>query len=101
VDGIDGVYVGPSDLGLSLGYEPTLEPTEAAVIEAIAEIAARTRAAGLIAGVHTGSATMIKAMFERGFHFASLLTDARLFTNALAKSLAEVRDTTAQVVSGY
>lgn len=101
VDGIDGVYVGPSDLGLSLGYEPTLEPTEAAVIEAIAEIAARTRAAGLIAGVHTGSPTMIKAMFERGFHFASLLTDARLFTNALAKSLAEVRDTTAQVVSGY
>ncbi|MES2815894.1 MAG: aldolase/citrate lyase family protein, partial [Pseudomonadota bacterium] len=64
VDGIDGVYVGPSDLGLSLGYEPTLEPTEAAVIEAIAEIASGTRAAGLIAGVHTGSPTMIKAMFE-------------------------------------
>lgn len=101
VDGIDGVYVGPSDLGLSLGYEPTLEPTEPAVIEAIAEIASRTRAAGLIAGVHTGSPMMIKSMFERGFHFASLLTDVRLFTNALAKSLAEVRDTTAQVVSGY
>ena len=30
-----------------------------------------------------------------GFHFASLLTDVRLFINALAKSLAEVRDTAA------
>ena len=44
VDGIDGVYVGPSDLGLSLGHEPTLEPTAPAVIEAIAQIVARSRA---------------------------------------------------------
>jgi 4-hydroxy-2-oxoheptanedioate aldolase len=101
VEGIDGVYVGPSDLGLSLGYEPTLEPTAPAVIEAISQIAARTRAAGRIAGVHTGSPTMVRAMLDLGFHFASLLTDVRLFTNALSRSLAEVTDSKAQTVSGY
>jgi hypothetical protein len=44
---------------------------------------------------------MVRAMLDKGFHFASLLTDVRLFTNALAKSLAEVRDTRAETVSGY
>jgi 4-hydroxy-2-oxoheptanedioate aldolase len=100
-DGIDGVYVGPSDLGLSLGHEPTLEPTAPEVIEAIAQIAERTRAASRVAGVHTGSPAMLRAMLDQGFHFASLLTDVRLFSNALAKSLAEVRDTTVKAVNGY
>ncbi|HEY6918449.1 MAG TPA: aldolase/citrate lyase family protein [Tabrizicola sp.] len=101
VEGLDGVYVGPSDLGLSLGYEPTLEPTAAEVIDAIATIGARSRSAGRIAGVHTGSTGMVRAMLGQGFHFASLLTDVRLFTNALARSVAELRDGTAQTASTY
>ena len=101
VEGIDGVYVGPSDLGLSLGYEPTLEPTAPEVLAAITDVVTRTRAAGRLAGVHTGSAVMIRSMLEQGFHFASLLTDVRILTNALAKSLADVRETTATTVSGY
>jgi 4-hydroxy-2-oxoheptanedioate aldolase len=101
VKGIDGVYVGPSDLGLSLGYEPTLEPTAPEVLSAIAEIVTRTRAADRIAGVHTGSPAMIKRMFAQGFHFASLLTDVRLLINALSRSLAEVRDTDGKVGGGY
>jgi 4-hydroxy-2-oxoheptanedioate aldolase len=101
VEGIDGVYVGPSDLGLSLGYEPTLEPTAPEVLEAISQIVARTRAAGRIAGIHTGSPTMIKTMIANGFHFASLLTDARLFATALSVSLAEVRNSAARAITGY
>ena len=101
VEGIDGVYVGPSDLGLSLGHEPTLEPTAPEVLSAIAEIVSRTRAAGRIAGVHTGSPAMIRAMHAQGYHFASLLTDVRLFVSALAGQLAAVRETTVETVKGY
>lgn len=101
VDGIDGAYVGPSDLGLSLGFEPTLEPAEPTVLKAIAEILSRTRAKGRIAGVHTGSPAMVRAMIGQGFHFASLLTDVRLFVNALATSLGAVRETATDAVKGY
>jgi len=101
VDGIDGVYVGPSDLGLSMGYEPTLDPTAADVLEAISTIAARTKAAGKIAGIHTGSAEMVRRVFAQGFDFASLLTDARMFTTAVAAQLAGVRQTTITEVKGY
>ena len=101
VEGIDGVYVGPSDLGLSLGYEPTLDPTAPEVLAAITEIATRTKAAGKIAGIHTGSPTMIRQMLTQGFDFASLLTDARLFTSAIAAQLAAVHQVTTEVVKGY
>jgi 4-hydroxy-2-oxoheptanedioate aldolase len=101
VEGIDGVYVGPSDLGLSLGHEPTLDPTAPEVLDAMAEIVTRTRAAGRIAGVHTGSPAMVRAMLGKGFHFASLLTDVRLFATALSTSLADVRNTAAETVKGY
>ena len=101
VDGIDGVYVGPSDLGLSMGYEPTLDPTAADVLEAISTIAARTKAAAKIAGIHTGSAEMVRRVFAQGFDFASLLTDARMFTTAVAAQLAGVRQTTITEVKGY
>lgn len=101
VEGIDGVYVGPSDLGLSLGYEPTLDPTAPEVLDAIATIATRTKAVGRLAGVHAGSPEMIRRMFAQGYDFASLLTDARLFTSAVATQLAAVRQTTTEMVKGY
>ena len=101
VEGIDGVYVGPSDLGLSLGYEPTLEPTAPEVLEAMETILSRARAAGRIAGTHTGSPAMVRRMLEKGFHFASLLTDVRLFASALATQLGEVRNTSVQAVRTY
>lgn len=100
-EGIDGVYVGPSDLGLSLGHEPTLDPSAPEVLDAIATIAARAKAAGRIAGCHTGSPAMIRRSFALGFDFASLLTDARLFTTAIAAQLAATRETTAIEVKGY
>ena len=99
--GIDGVYVGPSDLGLSLGHEPTLDPTAPEVLDAIAAIAAQTKAAGRMAGIHTGSPAMIGRAFAQGYDFASLLTDARMFTTAIAGQLAAVHQTTAAEIKGY
>jgi 4-hydroxy-2-oxoheptanedioate aldolase len=101
VEGIDGVYVGPSDLGLSLGYEPTLEPTAPEVLDAIGAIVARARAAGRIAGLHCGSPEGIRRASDQGFHFASLLSDVRLFVNAIAGPLAALRGETAATVKRY
>lgn len=101
VEGIDGVYVGPSDLGLSLGHEPTLDPTAPEVLDAIATIMARARAAGRVAGVHCGSPAMIRRVFRQGFQFASLATDSRLFTDAIASQLAEVHGETVETAQGY
>ena len=60
VKGINGVYVGPSDLSLSMGKPPTLDPTDKEVLTAIDIIVKTTRKWGHIAGVHTdGPATAL------------------------------------------
>jgi 4-hydroxy-2-oxoheptanedioate aldolase len=101
VEGLDGVYVGPSDLGLSLGHEPTLDPQAAEVKEAIAAIGSRAKAAGKVAGCHCGSVEMVRRVQAQGFDFGSLLTDVRLFSNTLAAHLADYRDSAHQAGTGY
>jgi 4-hydroxy-2-oxoheptanedioate aldolase len=101
VPGLDGVYVGPSDLGLSMGYEPTLDPVEPEVLQAIMAIGARARAMGKIAGCHCGTPAMVRRLQAQGFHFGSLLTDLRLFASALAIALADYHSEAVEVVKGY
>ena len=91
VEEIDGIYIGPSDLALSLGYAPSLLPQDGEVLDAIAAIRDRAKAAGKIAGIHCGSPAMVRTMLDEGFDLATLLTDARLFTTAVAGQLAEAR----------
>jgi 4-hydroxy-2-oxoheptanedioate aldolase len=100
VEGIDAVYVGPADLGLSLGHTPTLLPEAAPVRAAIGTIRDRAAAAGKIAAIHCGSPAMVRAMLADGFGLATLITDARLFAGALAAGVAEARATRAETADG-
>lgn len=88
VPGLNGVYVGPGDLSLSMGHTPTLDPDVPAVLEAMESIRSRTRAMGLIAGVHTDSAKTALKRFDEGFQLCTILNDARLLA---AAAQAEVR----------
>lgn len=92
VPGLSGVYVGPSDLSMALiGHSPSLDPTDKGVIDAIVDIARRTRAKGMIAGVHTdGSKTALKR-FDQGYQLCTLLNDARLLAMAAAQVVREVK----------
>ena len=91
VKGIDGVYVGPSDLSLAMGKTPTLDPSDSEVVAAIAEIAKVTRGKGLIAGVHTDSPATAKKRFEQGYNLVTLMNDARLLAMAAQNVVKETR----------
>ena len=91
VKGIDGVYVGPSDLSLSLGKPPTLDPTDSEVVGAIETIAATTRRRGLIAGVHTDQPKTALRRFAQGFQMCTILNDVRLLAVAAQQAVNEVR----------
>lgn len=91
VKGIDGVYLGPSDLSLSLGKTPTLDPTDGEVLAAMKSIVAKTRAKGLYAGAHTdGSKTALKRLSE-GWQFTTLLNDVRAMATQAQSWVREVR----------
>ena len=91
VEGLDGVYVGPTDLALSMGEEPTLAPTSQKVLDGMKKIADLTSAAGLIPGVHADSPETILQRYSEGFRFASLLNDTRLLAAACQAGVKQVR----------
>jgi 4-hydroxy-2-oxoheptanedioate aldolase len=85
VPGLDMLYVGPSDLGLSLGREPRQNQTDPVVMEAVDRILAAAHRAGLKAGMHGTSAEYAAQMIERGFDFVTVISDE----NLLARGKAE------------
>ncbi|OZI30671.1 2,4-dihydroxyhept-2-ene-1,7-dioic acid aldolase [Bordetella genomosp. 10] len=75
--GLDGIYVGPNDLALSLGMKPGAE-TGGIVAEAIARIVAATRARGLLAGIFCASSALARQRLAEGFHLVTPGNDANM-----------------------
>ncbi|MDQ3864388.1 MAG: aldolase/citrate lyase family protein [Actinomycetota bacterium] len=88
VKGLDAVFVGPADLGQSLGHGPEVDPGEPAVVEAIERVLAAARGRGLAAGIFTGSPEYATRMAEKGFQFVTISSDARLMASAAAGVVA-------------
>lgn len=90
VEGLDAVYIGPSDLSLSLGCRPVLDDLDPPAAQAIEHILARARAHGIVAGIHNGTAETARKRLAMGFRFVSIASDARLMAAAAQQALAQV-----------
>ena len=89
--GLDGIYVGPSDLSITMGHSPGLDRNEEDVLAAYKKILAGCKRHGVHPGIHTGSTAYAKRMIEMGFQFVTLLGDARLLTMAGQQVVQEMR----------
>ena len=78
VEGLDAIYIGPSDLSLALGCRPVFDDVDPPVQQAIEHILARAKAHGLRAGIHNGAPEVAKARVAMGFDFVTMGSDARL-----------------------
>lgn len=86
--GLDGVLVGPNDLGFSYGNWPQAMPEDRHVVEAIKTIAKKCVEHGVTPGIHSGDAAMARQMFDWGYRFSTISTDVGLLTKAARESLA-------------
>jgi 4-hydroxy-2-oxoheptanedioate aldolase len=98
VEGLDAIYIGPSDLSLALGCKPVFDDVEPKVAEAIQHIVARAQAHGVVAGIHNGRADVALARLALGFRFVTLGSDARMLAGGsqdLLWAMAAARGTAA------
>src|SRR3989475_6190087 len=93
VDGVDAVYVGPSDLSLTLGVKPRLDQTEPVVMDAQMKIVAACKRHGVVAGIHNATAAYALKMIEAGYQFVTLASDSRFLAAKAADEVAAVRKT--------
>ncbi|MBO0763786.1 MAG: 2,4-dihydroxyhept-2-ene-1,7-dioic acid aldolase [Hyphomicrobiaceae bacterium] len=91
VKGVNGVYIGPSDLSFSMDKTPSLDPGDETVLKAMGIILKETRERGLIAGVHTDGPNTARKRFAEGFQFCTLLNDVRLLATGAANMVREAR----------
>lgn len=91
VEGLDAIYIGPSDLSLALGCKPVFDDVDPKVAQAIEHIVARARAHGVQAGVHNGRPDVALARVAKGFRFVTVSSDARMLAAGSQELLAAMR----------
>ncbi|MBY5406431.1 2,4-dihydroxyhept-2-ene-1,7-dioic acid aldolase [Rhizobium leguminosarum] len=91
VPGISGVYVGPSDMGLSFGLSPTLDREEEEILAIYRRIVTETRKRGLFCGLHNGAPAYAARMIELGFRIVTITSDATLLGKIAQDTVKQIR----------
>jgi 4-hydroxy-2-oxoheptanedioate aldolase len=91
VEGLDAIYIGPSDLSLALGCKPVFDDVEPRVAEAIEHIVQRAQAHGVKAGIHNGRPDVALARMAQGFRFVTVSSDARMLAAGSQELLGAMR----------
>ncbi len=91
VEGLDGIYVGPSDLAFSLGKTPQLDHEDKEILKIYERLIAECSKRGLYPGIHCGSAAYAARMINMGFRLTTIANDSGLMAKAALEAVATVR----------
>ena len=89
--GLDGLYIGPSDLAISLGLGPGLDRDEPQHIAAVAKILAACQKSGIVPGIHTGSPRFAKQFAAKGFKLITFGGDAGFLRAGVERAVGELK----------
>ena len=99
VPGIDAIYVGPADLGVSLGLEPSGNDGNPVFDDALATIVEACRRHEIVPGIHaTGPLTPLRR--AQGFRMITVTSDGLALRAGYASELAAARETAASAGDG-
>jgi 4-hydroxy-2-oxoheptanedioate aldolase len=90
VDGIDAVYVGPSDLSISLGLPPALDQDAEPFVSAVAAVVEGATGRGIAAGIHSTPEAAPRRL-EQGFTMVTVTADLLALDRGARTALAQVR----------
>ena len=90
--GLDGVFVGPGDLGLSLTGQTGMDMSEPALAEALATIGKTTQENGRVAGIWVPTPEIGKQMMQLGYQFITISTDTRLLSAAAKNIVTKMKE---------
>ncbi len=101
--GLDAIYIGPSDLSLALGCNPTFDELDPKAADAVQHILARAKAHKVVAGIHNGSPEAALKRIAMGFQFVTVSSDARLLAAGAQQIVNTMRGgvKTLKPASGY
>ena len=91
---LDGIYIGPADLSLSIGEEPGFDkPENTAAYKEIIRILEAAKKRSLLAGIHNGTAEYAKKMIEKGFNLVTVGSDQRFMSSGAKTAIEKIKGT--------
>lgn len=94
VEGIDGIFVGPSDLSASMGHIGN--PRHPDVVKVIRAVLGQARMAGKAAGILVIDPAHVQDYRDHGANMIGIGTDTLLLAHSAQRLIARVRDETDQ-----
>ena len=91
VEGIDGVYIGPSDLGFSYGLVPKLDREEPEILQIYEKIVKECGKRGLYPGIHCSGADGALRAINMGFKLVTLSNESGLMATYAKMQVAQTR----------
>lgn len=92
VEGLDGLYVGPSDLALAIGAafpgDPAIKDEFEAALKRVSAAAAQ---AGIAAGIHNANGELANQRLGEGYSFATVASDLTHLEATAAAHLQQAR----------
>ena len=80
VEGIDGVFVGPSDFSIAWSKGAEVDASSTAIIEPLTRIAAKAKSAGKLAAIYAANAEMANRFSKLGYTYIPLAVDTNYLT---------------------
>lgn len=95
VPGISGVYMGPSDLGFSMGLAPVLDREEPEILALYERVIAETAKRKLLTGIQNNKPEYAARMAQMGFGLVTVANDMGLLAVAAGGAVAATRQAAA------
>jgi 4-hydroxy-2-oxoheptanedioate aldolase len=89
--GIDGIFIGPSDLSIALSGGSVLDAASRDVDQALDHVLARVRAAGKFAAIYAFTGERAAEFVRKGFHFVAISSDLNLMRMGAQAALKAAR----------
>ena len=90
-EGVTGVYIGPSDLGLAMGFTPGTYPHDERMLDFLRSVVDECREAGKVPGIQAANGDIARDYAELGFDMITIASDAPLLTGAVRSHLSRAR----------
>lgn len=102
VNGLDGVYVGPSDLAFDYGLPPETDTERPEMLALYDQVISAAKSHGIAAAMHNATPAYAKKMAARGFNLVTFGSDFGFILAANQEAMAAYTDTAPTTTStGY
>lgn len=92
VKGVDGIYIGPADLSLSVGEEPGFDkPENTKAYSQILRILEHAKKNNIFAGIHNGTPEYAMKMIDKGFNFVTISSDQRTMGTGAKAEIEKIK----------